>query len=82
MEEMNRRNDQGLGLLWDYIMLFLFCTDLFYRKRKKAESLRLDLQQFPVFDILQGIPEPELPNRTFHVKVDRNKTVDREKHVC
>ena len=29
MEEMNRRNDQGLGLLWDYIMMFLFCTDIF-----------------------------------------------------
>ena len=35
MEEMNRRNDQGLGLLWNYIMMFLFCTDIFYRKRKK-----------------------------------------------
>ena len=82
MEEMNRRNDQGLGLLWDYIMLFLFCTDLFYRKRKKAESLRLDLQQFPVFDLLKGFPEPELPNPEFHDKVVRNKTVDREKRVC
>ena len=26
--------DQGLGLLWDYIMLFSFCTELFYKKRK------------------------------------------------
>ena len=29
MEEMNRRNDQGLGLPGNYIMLFLFCTELF-----------------------------------------------------
>ncbi len=31
---MNRRNDQGLGLLLKYSMLFLFCTELFYKKRK------------------------------------------------
>ena len=34
MEEMNRRNDQGLGLPVKYIMMFLFCTELFYKKRK------------------------------------------------
>ncbi len=34
MEEMNRRNDQGLGLRWKYIMMFSFCTELFYRKRE------------------------------------------------
>ena len=36
MEEMNRNNDQGLGLPWNYIMVFLFCTELFDKKRKNA----------------------------------------------
>ena len=31
--------DQGLGLPFKYIMLFLFCTELFYRKRKKRSWL-------------------------------------------
>ena len=37
MEEMNRRNDQGLGLPAKYNMMFLFCTELFYKKRKSHE---------------------------------------------
>ena len=32
MEEMNRRNDQDLGLPANYIMLFLFCTDEILQK--------------------------------------------------
>ena len=40
MEEMNRRNDQGLGLLWNYNMMFLFCTELFLQKKEKPASER------------------------------------------
>ena len=39
MEEMNRRNDQGLGLPAKYNMMFLFCTELFYKKRKQQPDL-------------------------------------------
>ena len=41
MEEMNRYYDQGLGLRWDYIMMFLFCTDLFLAKKGKTGSISL-----------------------------------------
>ena len=38
MEEMNRRNDQGLGLPDHYTMLFFFCTDFFWKFPGKTSS--------------------------------------------
>ncbi len=55
MEEMNRRNDQGLGLLWNYNMLFIFCTELFCKK--KEMDVKNSLQ-----NRLQGI-YGEVPSR-------------------
>ena len=57
MEEMNRRNDQGLGLLVQYIMLFLFCTELFYKKRKRKTG-----DYSPVFEVPSRF---ELENKGF-----------------
>ena len=38
MEEMNRRNDQGLGLPEHYTMMFFFCTDFFWKFPGKTSS--------------------------------------------
>ena len=38
MEEMNRSNDQGLGLLFDYIMMFFVCTVFSLQKSSRCVS--------------------------------------------
>ena len=66
MEEMNRRNDQGLGLLCKYIMMFLFCTDLFYRKRKKEKRNILNYNHFKVQSLPDGPIRRGFPHFRMH----------------
>lgn len=37
---------------------------------------------FPVFDIPDGVPRAELPNRRIHDKVERKNIVTRERNEC